>query len=72
LNHAENDTNVANVDDKAGIIQDKEPVGVAANSGVNPGPDSENYVFPVTYRRRLVVTNKNSQKCQKFRLDKMF
>ena len=35
----ENDTNEANFDENAIVVQDKEPVGVAANSGVDSGLD---------------------------------
>jgi hypothetical protein len=37
--NSENDTNEANFDENVIIIQNKEPVGVAANSGVDSGLD---------------------------------
>ena len=38
--NSENDTNEAKFDETVIIIQDKEPVGVAANSGVDSGLDN--------------------------------
>ena len=37
--NSENDTNEANFDESVTIIQNKDPVGVAANSGVDSGLD---------------------------------